>query len=60
MITSSIVITVIIVLLILGAILGPILAHRRHAVEGQAQLVAGYDPSMQIVEDEKKTKNAVG
>lgn len=60
MITSSIVITVIIMSMILGAILGPILAHRRHAVEGQTQLVAGYDPSMQITGDEKKTKNAIG
>jgi hypothetical protein len=56
---SSIIIAIIVGLMILGAILGPVLAHRRHAVASQAQLVAGYDPSMQIAVTEKKTKNAV-
>ena len=56
----SIIVALIIFLMILGAVLGPIIAHQRHATESQAQIVAGYDPSMQITVDEKKTKNTVG
>jgi hypothetical protein len=56
----SIIVALIGLLIVLGAVLGPILAHHRHAVESQAKIVAGYDPSMQTTVNEKKTKNPVG
>jgi hypothetical protein len=58
--TSSITIIIIIGLMTIGAILGPILAHRRHAAELQAQLIAGHDSIMPTMVNEKKAQTEPG
>jgi hypothetical protein len=58
--SSSITIIIIIGLITIGAIIGPILAHRRHAVELQAQLIAQHDSIMQTMVNEKKAQTESG
>lgn len=58
--TSSITIIIIFGLMTVGAVLGPILAHRRHAAEDQAQLIARHDSIMQALVNGRKAQTEPG